>query len=221
MHNHRAFLSLLVSVAALTGPSYAGSQNSKSSGAAGSAPAEHVSQIDGPVALATGPDGRTWAVWAVRTPGEFDLAISSRDASGAWSAPAYLGSRNRTDEIDPSVAVDENGSVYVAFSKRASGRIAVAALVGGSTSWLTPVFVSGDDRGSMPAIRIVAGQVVIAYRTSHGIVMTDLPLLVPSQIFGIQDGPTGVDPVGMVPKWGDRPRVPDSDEEVPLDDRIE
>jgi hypothetical protein len=139
-----------------------------------------------------------------------------------WSAPTYLGLRNRTDEIDPSIVVDENGSVYVAYSKRASGRIAVAALVSGSTSWLTPVFVSGDDRGSVPTMRIVAGQLVIAYRTAHGIVMTELPLLVPAQIFGIQDGPTGVDPVGMVPKWGDRPRQPDSDEEyIPPDDGIE
>jgi hypothetical protein len=73
--------------------------------------------------------------------------------------------------------------------------------------------VSGDDRATSPAVRIVAGQLIIAYRTPHGTGMTELPLLEPAEIFGINDGPTGVDPLGMVPKWEDKRQSPDEDDE--------
>ena len=68
----------------------------------------------------------------------------------------------------------------------------------GSTNWLGPVVVSGTDRASSPTIRIIADQVVVAYRTPIGVGLTNLPVLIPAQILGIHDGPDGVDPIGMI-----------------------
>ena len=216
MHNRRAFLSLLVSAVTLATPVMAASQ--KGTASQNSTPSEYSAQLDGPLAIATGPGGKIWAAWAMHAPGEFDIAVSSREVAGGWSVPAYLGHRDRVDEVDPSLVVDQNGSVYVAFATRGSSRIFVSALVNGFDSWLGPVMVSGDDRATSPVIRIVAGQVVIAYRTVRGVEITELPLLVPAQILGIQDGPTGVDPLGMVPKWEEKRQSPSDQEEPPQTD---
>jgi hypothetical protein len=209
MHNRRAFLSLSLVVAAssFAVPTFAGSPRTAPGR---SNPPEFVAQLDGPVSTATAPDGRLWAVWSLRTPGEFDIAVSSRQADGTWSAPAYVGRRDRSDQIDPSIAIDANGTAYVAFATRSTGRVSIAVLLNGTTAWLGPVVVSEGERASAPTIRIVSDQVVVAYRKLTGVGIVNLPLLVPAQIQGVSDGPEGFDPLGMVPKWG--PQQYQSDE---------
>ena len=204
MRERRAFLALVLAAAVSTGVAAAAPVKSSpvGAGARGTTPAEFVSQIDGPMATAAGAGGRTWAVWAYRAAGEFDVAVASRDAAGVWDRPAYIGRRDGIDQVEPAIAVDGRGTVYVAFTTRGSGRVSVSALPAGASTWLGPVLVSGADHATAPVIRIVDEHVVVAYRTASSIGIADLPVLPPAVIMGIQDGPDGVDPLGMVPKWG-------------------
>lgn len=220
MTNRRAFLSLILVVAATNGAVVAGALRTASSGPRPglTAPSEYVPQIDGPMTTALGPGGRTWGAWAYRKGGEFDIAIAFRDAAGAWSSPSYVGRRDGVDEIEPALAVDENGTVFVAFTTRGSAGVSVSLLPAGSSTWFGPVLVSGSEPASSPAIRIVRDRLIVAYRTGAGIGIVELPLVTgPAQIFGIQDGPDGVDPLGMVPKWGLDPKHRDPDSQTAAD----
>ena len=113
---------------------------------------DHVPQIDGPMNVMTGPNGRSVAAWAYRASGEFDIAVSTRDSAGStWSTPVFFGRRNRADEADPAIAIDASGSVYVAFSTANPSRVALAILPVNSNVWTEPVIVSGADIASSPA----------------------------------------------------------------------
>jgi hypothetical protein len=219
MPDRRAILALLLAAVASSGAVVAAPKKSSpvGSGSRSAAPAEFVSQIDGPMATAAGIGGRTWAAWAYRAAGEFDVAVSSRDAAGLWSPPTYVGRRDGIDEVEPSVAVDALGTVYVAFTTRGTGRVSVSALVVGASTWLGPVIVSGNEHATSPAIRIFDNHVVVAYRTAAGTGIAELPVLPAFVIMGIQDGPDGVDPLGMIPRWsgGTKQKENDSDEPPP------
>lgn len=214
MPDRRAFLALILAAVASSGAALAAPVKSSPAGPAprGAAPAEFVSQIDGPLATAAGAAGRTWAVWAYRSAGEFDIAVAYRDGTGLWSAPTYIGRRDGLDEVEPAVALDELGTVYVAFTTRGTGRISVSAFIVGASAWLGPVVVSGSEPAAAPVIRIFDNHVIVAYRTAARIGLAELPILPPAVIMGIQDGPDGVDPLGMVPKWGGTKKQSETDE---------
>jgi len=215
MRNRRAFLVFVLAATASAGLVVAAPMKSLAAGARGTAPSEFVSQIDGPMATASTASGGTWATWAYRAVGEFDIAIAFREASGLWSSPAYIGRRDGIDEIDPDIAVDEHGTVYVAFATRGAGRVSVSVLPAGGSTWLGPVTVSGAEQAATPTIRIFGDHLTVAFRTAAGIGITELPVLSPAVIMGIQDGPDGVDPLGMVPKWGNGPKHQESDDPPP------
>ena len=162
--------------------------------------ADHLSQIDGPVATTLAPDGRLWAVWSYRFAGEFDVAIVSRDAAGGvWSQPSFFGRRDGVDQLEPSLAVDGSGSVYLAYSTGNPHAVAVTTLPAGSSVWTQPVVLSSHPGVATPSIRLVRDRLVVAYRTSRGVALTDLPALPPPAMLprGIQDGPDSVDPLGL------------------------
>ncbi len=200
MFNRRAFLVLLI-VAAVSGSAAAVPSRESSRGIAGRAHAVsgHVPQIDGPVTTLTAPDGRIWAAWAYRAPGEFDIAVSSRDAGASvWGAPLFLAHRNGVDETEPTLAIDPRGNVYVAFTVTNPSRVAVAVLPVGASTWSTPTIISGGAIASSPALLFVGDRLIVAYRTVRGVVVIDLPLLGNGNATdGIQDGPDGVDPLGV------------------------
>ena len=171
---------------------------------------DHVPQIDGPLTTLTGPDGRTWATWTYRNAGELDIAVSSRDLnSTTWSAPLFFGRRNGADEFDPSIAVDPQGAAYIAFASTNPPRVSVAVLPAGSFVWSEPAIVSGIDAASSPALLIVGDRVIVAYRTARGVVMVDFPIVGSgNQINGIQDGPDGIDPLGVRERRGSSDSIP-------------
>jgi len=196
----RAFLALFLATA-LTGSATAASATRESllrSMPKGSVVTDHIPQLDGRLTTLTGPDGRAWATWAYRASGEFDTAVSSRNAnSTTWSAPIFFGRRSGADEIDPTIALDSQGTVYVAFATANPPRVWVAALPAGSIVWLEPAIVSGTEAASAPALLIVGDRLIVAYRTTRGVGMVDFPFVGSgNQINGIQDGPDGVDPLG-------------------------
>ena len=197
MRNLRPVLSLLVATATAIGAATAAPPRSTGGSRPGPRLADHVPQIDGALSTLTAPDGRVWAVWSYRAAGEFDIALSSRGADNTWSVPVFLGRRNGSDEIDPVLAIDGLGSIYVAFATRSPAQVAVAVLRVGSGRWSDPLVVSGTESASDPALRIVGDRLVAAFRTLRGTAIIDLPIVLgDARIRGIQDGPEGVDPLG-------------------------
>jgi len=161
--------------------------------------ADHIPEVDGPMSTLAGPDGRSWAAWAYRASHEFDIAISSHDASTAtWSAPVFFGRHSGSDELEPALAVDSRGAVYVAFATTNPPRVAVVTLAVGSTSWSEPVIVSGADAASSPTLLLVGERLIVAYRTARGVGVVALPTVGSgTQIQGIQDTPDTQDPLGV------------------------
>lgn len=200
MPDRRAFLSIVIVAAASTGLLAAGPSTPSTPGAGsrGIPSVDYVPQIDGPLSTCAGPGGLTWAAWGYRSSREFDIAIAVRDGAGAWSAPVFLGRRDGIDEVEPAIAVDANGTVYVAFATRAPARVALAILPVGATAWSEPSVISGVETASSPAVRIVRDRLVVAYRTPRGLRIADLATWASAnEVRGIQDGPDGVDPLGM------------------------
>lgn len=203
MRNGRAIFSCMLVVFAATGLTAAANRAGVPAPGVRSAPPEFLPQIDGPLATAQSPDGRLWATWSIRSAGEFDVALAYRDPGSVWSAPIFVGKRDGLDEVEPSVAVDAQGALYLAYATRESSRVSLAVLPRNGTAWIGPAVISGTDLSSAPVVRLVRDRVVVAYRTPAGIGFADLPSMIgPGQILGIQDGPDSVDPLGMVPKRG-------------------
>ncbi len=122
-------------------------------------------------------DGRTWAAWAYRSGAQFDVAVTSTDENGYWSEPIFIGANDGADQIQPVMAGDFDGNVYLAFTDRASGRILLATLSAGSDTWTAPLALTAPCAGaSSPALRVVRDRLVVAYRSGRGIDMIDLPL---------------------------------------------
>jgi hypothetical protein len=188
--------------AALAGSALAASVARRSDSgpaAKASVASDHIPEFDGPMTTVAGSDGRTWAAWAFRAAHEFDVAVSSLDQSAtAWSPPVFFGRRNGSDDVDPVLAVDSRGSVYLAFAATNPPRVLVATLAMGSTIWSEPVIVSGPEPASSPALLLVGDRLVVAYRTAQGVAMVAPPTIGgANQINGIQDSPEGVDPLGV------------------------
>jgi hypothetical protein len=171
--------------------------------------------LDGRLArVENSTDGRTYAVWAYRNRGEFDLAIAVRDAAGHWSAPSFLGAGDSLSQMQPSLAVDSNGNLYLAYSERETGLIYLTMRAAGGVAWSEPTRIAVDSqRHWMPALRVVGNRLVVAYRSPSGTEIVDFALLPPAATqrpTGVQDGPDGFPPSESIPP-------PDSpNEEDPL-----
>ncbi len=147
--------------------------------------------LDGPLLQILNPvDGRFWSIWAYRSGAEYDIAISALQEDGSWSEPRFLGEADSLSQMHPAAAVDAMGNVYLAFAVRENGRIILSTLRRGSSIWSAPVLIVGEPgRHFAPAVRIVGGELVVAYRTGAAVEISVLPLLVPDRPAGIQDGP--------------------------------
>ena len=190
MHKLCACLALCVA-AALTGSATA------APAAKGDRPTDHIPGFDGPMTTLAGPDGRTWSAWAYRSSHESDIAISSHDCSTtAWTSPVYLGHGNGSDDVDPALAVDSLGAVYLAFATTNPPRVAVATLAVGSTNWSEPVIVSGAEAAASPALLIVGDRLIVAYRTAHGLSLIQFPTLGTGNRIDMGDGPDPINPLG-------------------------
>ena len=157
--------------------------------------------LDGTPVIAEHPiDGTSWAAWAYRDGAEYSIAVSVLGVDGAWSEPVFLGRDDDLDQVEPSLAIDTSGTAYLAFGVRETGEIHVSLLIGGAAKWSTPVRISEvSETASSPAIRIVAGRVVVAYATDAGTRLLDFEL-VPgmgnNHTHGVQEGPDVIDPLG-------------------------
>ena len=121
--------------------------------------------------------GTTWAAWSYRNGAEYDIAVSSADSDGVWSEPLLFGRDDRGDQHQPAIAVDSMGTVYLAFVDSASGSVKLATRPAGLEAW-SPAFPVGSSGGrvSLPALRIVASRLVVAWRACGVTEIVDLPL---------------------------------------------
>lgn len=161
-----------------------------------------VAGLDGkPVIVSSPLDGREWAAWVYRNGSETDVAVATRVAGGEWTPPAFLGRNDRLDEVEPALACDAAGHLYLAFSTRQSGRVYLTALPVGARGWVPILAISPEGlRSSTPALRVIADRLVVAFRSGRSTTVTDYPLLGGRiETHGIQDGPDGVDPLGQTP----------------------
>lgn len=145
---------------------------------------------------ATNPlDGRVWSAWAYRSGAEFDIAVSVREASGAWSEPVFLGAGDGRDQIDPALVFDAQGNLYLAHVVRDSSQIQVSMLAAGATRMTSPVIVSvPGERAASPSLMLTDTYLMVGYRVGSRVVLRSVSLAPATRPFGVQDGPDGFPP---------------------------
>jgi hypothetical protein len=173
---------------------------------------------DGQPVTAALDSGAAWSAWAYRISGEYAIALSLRDPSGAWSEPSFIGLDDGLDQIDPDIVGDSNGNLYLAYAVRETGTIWVTALRAGRLSWFQPQLVTpAGERAGGPTLRVVGDRLVMGYRAGRDVRLLDWELLVTYSsggmtIEGIQDGPDGF-PLAVVHQGNDDPDDEDEDRE--------
>jgi len=169
-------------------------------------PARFIGALDGsPTTIESSADGTAWSAWAWRTGGEFDIALSHRDADGVWSRPVFVSRNDGADQIEPALARDTSGHLYLVFAEQPSFRIYLSVLPAGATAWSAPIPVTPEGvRARTPALEVVGGHLVLAYRTDRGVSIQVLGTVGPAvrDPLGIQDGPDPVGPSGATPGGG-------------------
>jgi len=157
-------------------------------------PARFVPQMDGlPVQLMNPVDGALWAAWTYRNGAESDIAISSIERHGSWSEPTLLGLDDGINQVQPALAVDAFGTLYLAYSEQRTGRIVVSSRAVWDSAWTTPVAVASG--GAAPSLRVVGSTLVLAHRAGLTTHILELPLRSLAMEGTTSDGP---DPVGTV-----------------------
>lgn len=154
--------------------------------------------VDRHLVQLTTPDSRVIAAWSYRNGAEYDVAFSERDALGRWSEPALIGFGNGHDDVQPALALDDWGTVYLAHADRQTGAVILTVLPAGAERWTAARTVSLDgERASSPTLLLVADRLVIGYRSGPRVVIRDLRIaeLIPRGN-GVQDGPDGFPPTG-------------------------
>jgi len=159
-------------------------------------PPQFVAQMDRHLVTATDSVGATtWAAWTFGSGSETDVAVAARDAAGMWSQPVLFGGGDGEDQRRPALAVDDRGTLYLAFTERTSGRVLVAALASGTSEWVGPTPIAQSGSAAI-GLRVLGSRLVVGFVSATGSVsMRDLPLFDSElQVNETNDGP---DPVSM------------------------
>jgi hypothetical protein len=168
------------------------------------------------------PDGRIWAAWAYRNGAEYDIAVAVRDTEGIWSEPSLIGLDDGRSQIRPSLAVDADGNLYLAFAERRTGRILLTTRTE-LGAWAAPVaMTSPGSRSTSPRLQVVGSRLVLAFSTGDNVEILDLPLATPDRngdeyLRGFTDGP---DPVGTPGDSEDEEPTPEGEEGVKQRDSV-
>ena len=157
-------------------------------------PSRYLGHMDtGLVSVVSPVDGRLWSAWTYRSGAESDIAVSVRSTSGIWSEPVFLGFGDGKSQLDPAIAFDPWGNLYIAHTVRETGVLQVVRLAIGATRMSSPVIVSAPgERAASPTMMATVQSVVIGYRIGPKVVLRAIPLT--AEPFGIQDGPDGFPP---------------------------
>lgn len=196
MSRHRILPALAATLLLAAAPLLAGEKDRR--------PRLHRAALDGaPVLLEIPQDGRAVAAWTWWESGETDVAVAIRTAEGTWGPPFRFGMRDASDQVDPALALDPAGHVYLAFATRESGTLSFAMLFAGSDAFTPALELLAEGSGaSAPSLRVVGDRLVVAWREERVVRITDLPLAGTGAYgrLGVQDGPDGFNPLGQTPK---------------------
>ncbi len=185
----------------------------------GTVPDRYTAGLDGRLSMVQlSPQGTTWAAWAYRSGSEYDIAVSSQDEAGSWTDPEFIGAGDHMDQVDPALACDAAGNLYLVYAESQTGRILFTARAAGRDNWSVPSAITGpEERGASPALAVIGGYLVAAFRTPlDTIAVRQHSLAAPTagiRTHGIQEGPSGIDPLGKswrLPKGSGWDSVPAS-----------
>jgi len=164
-----AWFAVLAATCCLAGPALAGPRD---------VPHRYIpGSLDGGLQTIVRADGVAFGVWAYRSGAEYDIAVSRTDASGRWGEPEFFGALDGWDQVEPALAVDSLGNVFLAYTDRSDGSIRLSALPASGGSWSQPVPVrSLAGALSRPVLRVVADRLVVAFDTGTSLAMVDFAL---------------------------------------------
>ena len=103
------------------------------------------------------------AVWAYNAGTDHDIAFSEWDGN-VWAPTEFL-TVGTDDELDPRVAVEDDGTVHVVWwTTGGTHKVYLATRPAGSAVWDAPVLVTGaGEEGRRPAVAVDAGGLRVAY----------------------------------------------------------
>jgi len=140
-------------------------------------------------------DGRTWTAWTYRQGAETDIAISYRQSDGRWSEPTLFGTQDGIEQTQPTLVIDFNGNVYVAWAEADTGRVMLTARGFAVNYWSSPKVVNSSRlQGSAPALMVSAHRrLVVGFVADGRVRLVEFRLLPKTVATQMSDGP---DPVG-------------------------
>lgn len=145
-------------------------------------PQRFLAETDGKMALAVDAATQTeWAVWSYRNGGQYDVAIVRRSLAvdagidAEWTEPAFIGADDGLSQVQPSLAADPAGNLYLAYAQ--AGQVILTTRPAGSSAWTAPVSVAPGRRVTSPLVKVVGDRLIVAYRHGAEIELHDVPLL--------------------------------------------
>ncbi|HKQ62742.1 MAG TPA: hypothetical protein VJS92_15735 [Candidatus Polarisedimenticolaceae bacterium] len=152
-------------------------------------PQRFVPRLDsGLVVVGNVHDGSTWAAWSYRDGSDSDIAISVQSISGIWSDPFFVGRFDGIEQLEPALASDAYGTVYLAYAE-SSGRVVVRALTANGHTLFQRTVTPEGVQGRSPALLVSGEWLIVAYADRDSIAMLELPLVSPLRPNSIVDGP--------------------------------
>ena len=142
-----------------------------------------------------------YSAWSYRNQGGYDIAVSMRDADGIWSEPTLFGAADGIDQLQPALAIDAGGFLYLAWAEAPLGTIRLSIGSTGSNRWSAPVALTTTDiRAVSPTLTIIGDRLVAGWREGTAVVISDLGPTLHATTGGIstrtiQDG---ADPLGII-----------------------
>lgn len=140
------------------------------------APSRYLARWDGQLASVELEDGSRWNAWSYRNGAEYDLAIAFQGADGQWQPTTFLGLDDGLDQLQPAIAVDGAGHLYVSWVDR-SGQLSISIHSSVGTGWSPAAVIATGRQLGTPAMSVVGDRLVVAYRDGKAIEIVDLPLL--------------------------------------------
>ena len=128
----------------------------------------------GLVEVEAGAQQQRLAAWALRNGPEYNIAISVQDAEGVWSDVRIFGGNDGQDQIDPTLAIDPQGNIYLAYASE-DGAISLA-LRNDRGEWQPAVRITAVGiRGSSPTLTRVGERMVLGYIVDGVVQITEVP----------------------------------------------
>lgn len=136
------------------------------------------------------------AAWALRNGPEYNIAVSVQDAEGVWSEIRVFGGNDGQDQIDPTLAIDSRGNIYLAYASQDGTISLVVRNVDGEWQPALRMTTVGV-RGSRPTLARVGESLILGYIVDDNVKIVQIEE-VPTDSTGMntnsfEDGPDPVE----------------------------